>query len=122
LDLLAELGFGLDLARCAATGTEADLVYVSPRSGRAVSRAAGAPYAARLLPLPVFLRDAGAAPDAAALRDGLVLTGHFLDGHVFQAIGRPMPEARARLVDRIARQATMGGSQAPTPPQHLRDS
>lgn len=121
VDLLAELGFGLDLWSCAATGVTEDLIHVSPRSGRAVSRAAGAPYAGRLLPLPGFLRGEGeATPSAVA--DGLRLTGHFLDAHVFQAIGRPIPEARLRLVDRLARASTMGGSRTPEPPQNLRDA
>ena len=95
-DLLAALGFGLDLASCAATGITADLAYVSPQSGRAVSRAAGAPYHDKLLTLPEFLwRDAAAsASDVAA---GLALTGHFLERHLLAPQGRPMPEARLRL-------------------------
>src|ERR1051325_7808279 len=80
IGLLNELGFGLDLARCAATGVADDLVYVSPRTGRAVSRAAGEPYRGRLLALPAFLlgRQAGDA-NAADLLAGLQLTAHFLD-------------------------------------------
>ncbi len=58
---MQELGFGLDLSECAATGADADLVYVSPRSGRAVSREAGQPYGGKLLKLPAFLRDDGAS-------------------------------------------------------------
>lgn len=77
LALLAELGLGLDLASCAATGTSDDLAYVSPKSRQAVSRAAGLPWAARLLPLPGFVRDGGPA-DPAVLADGLALSGHFL--------------------------------------------
>lgn len=77
LALLAELGLGLDLASCAATGSRDDLAYVSPKSRQAVSLAAGLPYAARLLPLPAFVQGGGPA-DAGALADGLKLSGHFL--------------------------------------------
>ncbi|WP_439546629.1 DNA repair protein RecO [Sandarakinorhabdus sp.] len=77
LALLAGLGLGLDLSSCAATGSTEDLAFVSPKSRQAVSRAAGEPWAARLLPLPLFLRDGGVAtPDQLA--DGLKLSGHFL--------------------------------------------
>ena len=100
--LLATLGFGLDLSACAATGANDDLAYVSPRSGRAVSRSAGTPYHDKLLPLPAFLwRDASAeAPDIIA---GLMLTGHFLHHHLLEPQGRALPEARARLADRLRR-------------------
>lgn len=101
LALLAELGFGLDLGACAATGVTQDLVYVSPRSGRAVSREAGAPYRERLLPLPDFLGLPGSSADPAAILDGLRLTGHFLDAHVLTPLGRRMPDARARLVAQL---------------------
>ena len=77
LALLAELGLGLDLGSCAATGRTDDLAFVSPKSRQAVCQGAGEPYAARLLPLPAFLRDGGAA-DADALVAGLKLSGHFL--------------------------------------------
>lgn len=77
LALLSALGLGLDLSACAATGSTNDLAFVSPKSRQAVSRAAGLPWAARLLPLPGFLRYGGPAP-AAALADGLRLSGHFL--------------------------------------------
>src|SRR5262249_43073865 len=82
MNLLAEIGFGLDLARCAASGAVENLAYVSPKSGRAVSAAVGAPYRTRLLPLPAFLAGSGLA-DGGAILDGLRLTGHFLDQHVF---------------------------------------
>ena len=95
--LLEALGFGLDLTRCAATGGTDDLIYVSPRSGRAVSRAGGADYADRLLPLPAFLLGAQNLPDLAATRDGLLLTGHFLAARVLHPHGREMPAARMRL-------------------------
>jgi len=100
--LLAALGFALDLTACAATGVNDDLAYVSPRSGRAVSRSAGAPYHDKLLPLPGFLwRDAIAGPgDIAA---GLALTEYFLHRHLLEPQGRTLPEARARLADRLKR-------------------
>lgn len=106
LDFLRELGFGLDLSRCAATGGTDELVYVSPKSGGAVSRAAGAPYRDRLLTLPGFL--IGDAPAAqantqAAILDGLSLTGYFIDKHVYAAHDRPMPQARDRLVQILRR-------------------
>jgi DNA repair protein RecO (recombination protein O) len=102
--LLAALGFGLDLSVCAATGVNDDLAYVSPRSGRAVSRSAGQPYHDKLLPLPGFLwRDAPAA--GSDLAAGLGLTGHFLHHHLLEPQGRALPEARARLVERLRRLA-----------------
>ena len=101
MGLLQELGFGLDLSRCAVTGSADDLVWVSPRTGRAVSAAAGEPYRDRLLVLPPFLLSAqgGLAPgDIAA---GLTLTGRFLQDFVFAALNRPLPPARARLIERL---------------------
>jgi DNA repair protein RecO (recombination protein O) len=105
LALLAELGFGLDLARCAATGTTEDLVWVSPRSGCAVSRAAGAAWADRLLPLPAFLRSGWQeAPGPSELRDALGLTGHFLGARLAPTLPRQaLPGARARAVAAILR-------------------
>jgi DNA repair protein RecO (recombination protein O) len=98
LDFLAELGFGLDLATCAATGVTGDLIYVSPRSGRAVSRAAGEPYRDKLMRLPDFLR-ADAEPAAAGdLADAFTLTGFFLDRHAFAPRNLPLPDARARFI------------------------
>jgi len=96
LAILAELGFGLDLARCAATGLSQDLIYVSPKSGRAVSRAAGEPYAGRLLPLPPFLRDEPRleAQSQDAIRDGFRLTAFFLMRDLFLPRGLPLPDAR----------------------------
>lgn len=105
--LLQALGYGLDLDRCAATGTTDDLAYVSPRSGRAVSRAAGAPYHGRLLVLPEFLRTPGAVGSRAEAVAGLELTGHFLERNVFRAHGRGLPPARLRLVE-ILRRAPPG--------------
>lgn len=100
LGLLAELGFGLDLSQCAATGAVEDLAYVSPRTGRAVSRAAGEPYRDKLLVLPQFLpaHRAGTREEVAA---GLALTGYFLDRHVLGPHGKGMPAARSRLVGRL---------------------
>jgi DNA repair protein RecO (recombination protein O) len=106
LVLLEELGFGLDLSECAATGSNDSLIYVSPKSGRAVSASAGEPYKDRLLRLPAFLtrsRQAGVMP--GDVRDGLALTGHFLTTRVFQTRGVEMPEARKRLVDVLQRMA-----------------
>lgn len=104
LELLAELGFGLDLSECASTGGLQDLVYVSPRSGRAVSREAGAPYADRLLNLPAFLRlEGGAAASAEDIRDGFALTGFFLARHVHEPRRQPLPPERQRLIDAVMR-------------------
>jgi DNA repair protein RecO (recombination protein O) len=99
--LLQELGFGLDLSRCAATGTTDDLVYVSPKSGRAVSRAAGSPYAERLLRLPPFMLSAQGGLSPGDIGDGMALTGHFLEAFVFAAANRPLPPARVWLLDRL---------------------
>lgn len=101
LGLLEELGFGLDLHRCAATGITANdqLAYVSPRTGRAVSLSAAEPFKDRLLPLPRFLvglSDGGPAEVA----QGLALTGHFLDRYVFAQRHQEVPPARARFVER----------------------
>ena len=99
LGLLDELGFGLDLSRCAATGTHEELIYVSPRTGRAVSAGAGAAYRDKLLPLPAFLKGSQAvAPGAQDILDGFRLTGFFLMRHVFEPRGIPMPEARERVI------------------------
>ncbi len=100
--LLAELGFGLDLSTCVATGATDDLAYVSPKSGAAVSRAAGAGYAARLLRYPAFLRDGGAG-EWDDILDGLRLTGHFLTRDLLQGRAAYALAARERLVDRIVR-------------------
>ena len=99
LALLADLGFGLDLDACAATGATQDLIFVSPKSGRAVSRVAGDPYRDRLLPLPDFLKataDTGAS--LPPLADAFRLTGYFLERHVLQPRGLSMPDSRAALL------------------------
>ena len=103
LQLLAELGFGLDLASCAATGTRADLVYVSPKSGRAVSREAGAPYADRLLQLPDFLRDDAALAASGDLADGFALTGFFLSRYVLEPRGLMLADERAHFIAALNR-------------------
>jgi DNA repair protein RecO (recombination protein O) len=105
--VLDELGFGLDLERCAATGTNDDLAFVSPKTGRAVSRSAGEAYRDRLLPLPAFLiaPASATAPAAADIVDGFRLTGHFLARHVFEPRGLKPPDARARFVALIERLA-----------------
>lgn len=96
--LLEEMGFGLDLTACAVTGTRDDLAYVSPKTGRAVSREGAGEWADRLLPLPPALLGQGPAT-GAEIAAGLRLTGHFLDRHLAPALGhRPLPEARRRLI------------------------
>lgn len=102
--LLSELGFGLDLATCAATGSVDDLAWVSPKSGQAVSRAAGAPYAAKLLPLPRFLL-AGGEAEWPEVRDALRLTGFFLERDLLATARAGVLDARERLVTRIGRLA-----------------
>lgn len=104
LALLEELGFGLDLSACAATGATTDLIYVSPKSGRAVSAGAGEPYKDRLLPLPQFLRagaDGAVAP--GDIEAGLDLTGHFLETRVLRPRELALPEARGRLRSYVRR-------------------
>jgi DNA repair protein RecO (recombination protein O) len=101
--LLEELGFGLDLARCAVTGSADDLIYVSPRTGRAVSASAGAAYKDRLLALPPFLLSAQGGLSPGDVGAGLRLTGHFLERSVFAVLNRPLPPARHWLTDRLAK-------------------
>lgn len=100
--LLAELGFGLDLDCCAVTGSNDNLVAVSPRSGRAVSAAQAEPYAGRLLPLPSFVRGGGQA-SWQDIHDGLALTGHFLMRDLLSERSKQILEARGRLVERLRR-------------------
>jgi DNA repair protein RecO (recombination protein O) len=100
--LLAELGFGLDLNRCAVTGVNDQLVAVSPKSGRAVSAAEAEPYAGKLLPLPSFVREGGSA-SWEDIDQGLSLTGHFLNRDLITERSRPIGEARSRLVERLRR-------------------
>jgi DNA repair protein RecO (recombination protein O) len=114
LQMLSELGFGLDLESCAATGATAELVYVSPKSGRAVSRAAGQPWRDKLLRLPAFLGEVflgegepAQEPSAADLADAFAMTGFFLSRHVLEPRGLSLPDARASFVNAVvgARQA-----------------
>jgi DNA repair protein RecO (recombination protein O) len=100
--LLAELGFGLDLERCAVSGSNDELVAVSPRSGRAVSAAEAEPYEGRLLSLPGFLRTGGAV-SWIEVQQGLQLTGHFLDRDILTGRSAALGDARSRLVDRLLR-------------------
>lgn len=100
--LLAELGFGLDLDRCAVSGLNDSLVAVSPKSGRAVSAAEAEPYAGKLLPLPPFIR-AGGPASWTDIAHGLELTGHFLMRDILTDRSRPIAEARDRLVERLRR-------------------
>jgi DNA repair protein RecO (recombination protein O) len=103
LHLLGELGFGLDLERCAATGSTAALAYVSPKSGRAVSLEAGAPWRDKLLRLPEFLRDSDSDPSAGDLADGFAVTGYFLLRYVFEPRGLMLPDAREGLVSALVK-------------------
>ena len=107
LTMLAELGFGLDLTTCAATGATDDLIYVSPKSGNAVSRSAGEPWRDRLLRLPAFLRDddapLAAPPSDDDLRDGFALTGMFLLRHVLEPRGQGHSDARDGFIAAVLR-------------------
>ena len=104
IGLLRELGFGLDLSKCAATGSVDNLIYVSPKSGCAVSAAAGEIYKEKLLALPPFLRgprERGAGFEDADILDGLKLTGHFLLHRVFSLSNTNLPESRLRLEEKF---------------------
>lgn len=101
--LLQDLGFGLDLSQCAATGADADLAFVSPRSGRAVSRDAGQPYCDRLLKLPRFLLEEEAQPAPHDVLAAFALTGHFLERDVLAPQGLALPQARERLIQLLVR-------------------
>ncbi len=103
LQLLSELGFGLDLESCAATGARGELIYVSPKSGRAVSRAAGDPWADKMLRLPAFLRESAAAPAGEDLADGFALTGFFLARRVLEPRGLVLSDERAHFIAAILR-------------------
>lgn len=108
--LLADLGYGLDLRRCAVTGQAEGLVWVSPKTGRAVSESGAGVWKSRLFRLPAFLQDdsSGALED---WRDGLRLTGHFLARDVFGLHNRPLPHARLSLYDRVAGLAEVRSTQ-----------
>ncbi len=109
LMLLEELGFGLDLERCAATGARVDLAYVSPKTGRAVAREPGEPWADKLLALPAFLSAEGGQADRAALDAGYRLTGYFLARHVYEPRGLLEPLSRAGLLQAVARADAQAG-------------
>jgi DNA repair protein RecO (recombination protein O) len=115
LAMLAELGFGLDLENCAATGATDDLIYVSPKSGGAVSRGAGEPWRDRLLRLPPFLRRGEAASDLTDqdLQDGFRLTGLFLLRHVLEPRGQGHSDARAGFINALTRQQAKAAIPAP---------
>ncbi len=103
--LLEEMGFGMDLSACAVSGLNDDLFYVSPRTGRAVSRLAAGDWANRLLPLPHVLLGKGDA-DIGEIVRALRTTGHFLNNHLARSLGdRQIPEARQRLIDTMKRHA-----------------
>ena len=101
LGMLRELGFGLTLDRCAASGARDDLVYVSPKSACAVSREAGAPYKDKLLPLPPFLRDSAADIDEGDAADALYLTGYFIETRILHLANKPLPAARLKLLEML---------------------
>lgn len=102
MQLLDEMGFGLDLTACAVTGAREGLAYVSPRSGRAVSRAGAGEWADRLLPLPAILGGAG-DNRGNGVAEGLAITGHFLDARLArELVGKPLPAARDRLIRRLS--------------------
>ena len=102
LTLLTELGFGLDLDRCAATGSKEDLVYVSPKTGRAVCRAAGEPYRGRMLTLPGFLLDEDSEVAATDVAAGFLLAEHFLNRDVFAPRGLAFSAARNLYIKAVA--------------------
>ncbi|MFD0987350.1 DNA repair protein RecO [Methyloligella solikamskensis] len=101
LEFLADMGFGIDLSECAATGTMEDLIFVSPKSGRAVSKEAGEPYADKLFRLPAFLIDEEATASPEDIADGFRLSGYFLDRDLYSPQGEPLPAARERLLARL---------------------
>jgi DNA repair protein RecO (recombination protein O) len=108
LALIGELGFGLDLSRCAASGARGSLRYVSPKSGRTVSAEAGAPYHDKLLPLPPFLAGDDAPPTRADICAGLRLTGYFLEKWVLAPAEMHLPDARLRLLRQMEKAASPG--------------
>lgn len=105
LQLLTELGFGLDLSSCAATGAEADLIYVSPKSGRAVSREGGRDWQDRLLPLPSFLHEDTGEISGADVAAAFALNGYFLTRHVLEPRNLGLPDARASFLAAAMRRA-----------------
>lgn len=114
LGFLGEVGFGLDLTACAKTGQNDQLAYVSPKSGRAVSLTAGAPYKNKLLILPQFLLRPGEGGTAEEINEGLKLTGYFLGNKVFHHIGKDLPASRDRLLVRLRTKAKLKQSKKTT--------
>ena len=111
--VLEELGFGLDLSECAATGARQELVYVSPRSGRAVSRAAGQPWQDKMLALPAFLvEQTTLRTDLPAIENAFRLTGFFFARHVYEARGLAEPEARTGFLNALRRAYAANGDTA----------
>jgi DNA repair protein RecO (recombination protein O) len=103
LQLLSEFGFGLDLEQCASTGARDNLVYVSPKSGRAVSREAGEPWADKLFRLPAFLVEQSVMPAVQDLSDGFALTGFFLARHVLEPRGLELTDERSHFIAALIR-------------------
>lgn len=101
IGLLAALGYGLDLTRCAVTGETEDLAWVSPRTGRAATQEAGAPHADKLFRLPPFLIDAQADLQSGDVADAFAISGYFLERRLFDHKGEGMPEARRRLIEKL---------------------
>jgi DNA repair protein RecO (recombination protein O) len=107
LGLLAAAGYGLDLGRCALTGTEADLAYVSPKSGRAANREAAADLADKLLRLPAFLVNPDAPIEEGDVADAFALCGHFLERRIADPKGEGLPDARRRLIEHLGMSARL---------------
>lgn len=120
IGLLAEMGYGIDLESCAATGATTNLTHVSPRTGRAVSAEAAAPYIDRLLALPAFLVPGRSGPESRindplqAVQDGLALTGHFLENRLFAQLHAAVPQARTRLLEVVRGKAGRSGVESAT--------
>ncbi|WP_265515900.1 DNA repair protein RecO [Nitratireductor luteus] len=113
LAVLEELGFGLDLSRCALTGEREGLAFVSPKTGRAVTREAGQPWADKLLPLPEFLGSRSRAEgDAGGLAEAFGLTGYFLHRNVYEPRGIEAPDSRAGFLSALARALAKGENAA----------
>lgn len=120
--VLEDLGFGLDLARCAATGSRDDLAFISPKSGRAVSRTAGLPYAERMFALPPFLSQEGQAADRDSLREALEMTGYFLHRHVYEPRGIEVSAARNGFVQAAMKALAGAAEVSMTPPSGQNDA
>ncbi|SEK63363.1 DNA replication and repair protein RecO [Xaviernesmea oryzae] len=114
--VLNDLGFGLDLSQCAATGGNDDLAYVSPKTGRAVSRSAGEPYADKLFALPPFLTRTGGGADFSALAEAFRMTGYFLHRHVYEPRGLEASAARDGFVQAALKRLKTGETALPERP------